>query len=1162
MAVSFDGATAYFYVNGCFKGSADLGPVVFPGGDVTMLIGDETVPALDTYMGLFAEPTIHKFNGLVADLRVSPGAKDHGDVAEAARVCNVRSAWTPGSGSMYLRLNEGSGLVAGDGKVTLPSELMWKDYTAALVSDTDLGMTMVQGNLFAFGNTTGQYVVTAYDECGRQAIAGGEDFKVVMTKGTFSGEATVVDSGDGNYHVYYNRETLDGCGDYASVLTRGTDTVAAYNVAIMPLPADEAQTYVVPPPAARGVNTPHQLVIQTVDANGCSGNYTDDVFEVNITGAEELQATVVPGPELGQYTAYWIPRSPGTYHVTVTMLSGPSGSAVVKDGYLCVEVGMGSVFTFAGDDSLLIDESTISDGPAGLTALDLAIPEFTIATWVQFTSLSADAYLAFKGDTSQVGNQFFKGYYLKYDVTLGTFAVELYGGDARFRRFNMSEIANTVQTGAWMHVAVSYDGTTFKGYLNGALVSQQSFGSALAPAPNYYYHPLMLGFGLVGSMDDFAIWSTLRTEEDLAAEVGCGTLFDGQEQAANLVAYYSFNDDYAALPDGSVRGVGASCWMNPDPMCLAAMYTNGDPASPSMATVRQTEAHPTLEDTNLRKTDYSRSYAGESNPPFAVNGASGWFPVYLYSQCGFLLTHPASVTPVHDVVLTLTSVADGSTYPETLSTPSPLACPFVPEMPDVKNRLGGVYNGTAPVTKAGDYTMAVTVDGNPIKDAFAGEPVSIVNDVPVKFNVLSTPSTMVSGESTDFTLQLLDQYDNVVQQEMGVFALTFTLVGASYGKAYVYYAADSANFVDGTYTFNVSICRTGNYVLDIVAEYAYNLPPVSSAVEVTGGQWAMLSESSPARFHHAGVAYAGDLYLFGGVLADKTYSDDLLWAPGMAGTGVPAGVQWQPVPAERSFYRPTARASHSAVEYGGKMWIFGGARAGKVFNELHSLTLNGAEGTEPFTWQFVEDGMQPPPRYDHSAAVVGDTMVVYGGRNTTHQFINEVWVFDFTTMLWSLRELSMPEHMAGRYGHSASAPAGGSRMYVFGGYSDVGVSRDFFMCDLSMGLCLDYTYGCSPGIGADHMEVPEALTARFSHTAHVDDRFIYIYGGTNVTDPVGYSDIFTFSYQSCVWMQQPIGGDPEGRYDHYSWLTQGGLVVQGGKFDQEYTEGTLYMPLC
>ena len=187
------------------------------------------------------------------------------------------------------------------------------------------------------------------------------------------------------------------------------------------------------------------------------------------------------------------------------------------------------------------------------------------------------------------------------------------------------------------------------------------------------------------------------------------------------------------------------------------------------------------------------------------------------------------------------------------------------------------------------------------------------------------------------------------------------------------------------------------------------------------------------------VAYDGDLYLFGGVLADKTYSNDLLWAPGMGteayakamslNQAVP--VEWQDVPLESMPNRPTARHSHTAVEYDGRMWVFGGARAGKVFNELHYLTLKNATHSAQFTWTFVEDGAQPPPRYDHSAAVVGDTMVIYGGRNSTHQFINDVWVFDFTTMLWHSQELSMPEHMAGRYGHSATAPKGSNRMYIF-----------------------------------------------------------------------------------------------------------------------------------
>ena len=291
--------------------------------------------------------------------------------------------------------------------------------------------------------------------------------------------------------------------------------------------------------------------------------------------------------------------------------------------------------------------------------------------------------------------------------------------------------------------------------------------------------------------------------------------------------------------------------------------------------------------------------------------------------------------------------------------------------------------------------------------------------------------------------------------------------------------------------------------------------------------------------------------MFGGATANKTYSNALLVARG-AETGGAVG-PWTPVQA--SGEPPSPRHSHTAVLHDHAMWVFGGQRALHAFAEVHVFNFT----TRAWAYAPARSARAPPPRFDHAAAVAANKMVVYGGRDASAAFLTDVWAFDFGSREWEL--VANTTAMGGRFGHSAAAPPGSSTMYVFGGYSDVGLSAELFACDVTTGYCADFSMGCTPAVVVPGF-VPAGLSARLGHSLHADSARVYIYGGANLAGPVGFSEVYMFVQESCVWEAAAVVGAPVGRYDHAAWLTQRGLYVQGGKYDGEYKADTQFFPVC
>uniref|UniRef100_A0A7S0N023 Attractin/MKLN-like beta-propeller domain-containing protein n=1 Tax=Pyramimonas obovata TaxID=1411642 RepID=A0A7S0N023_9CHLO len=255
---------------------------------------------------------------------------------------------------------------------------------------------------------------------------------------------------------------------------------------------------------------------------------------------------------------------------------------------------------------------------------------------------------------------------------------------------------------------------------------------------------------------------------------------------------------------------------------------------------------------------------------------------------------------------------------------------------------------------------------------------------------------------------------------------------------------------------------------------------------------------------------------------------------------------------------PPPRYAHSAVVHDATMYVFGGERSAYAFNDVWAYSFAEEK------WSFVTPtaGPAPAPRYDHTAAVTADgVMVIYGGRSGA-KVMGDMWAFDLRNHTWSLIRDEASQDAGARFGHAAAIPPNSHHMYVFGGYkAESGFAGDFLQCDVATGECADLSAGCPTTEVRAGDFLPASMVARYEHAAFATERFFYVYGGVSLTEKAGFSGVYKFAIAECSWEQIPTQGLPVGRYEHVAGLVEGGMYVHGGHADGDFVDDTYFFPL-
>ena len=121
----------------------------------------------------------------------------------------------------------------------------------------------------------------------------------------------------------------------------------------------------------------------------------------------------------------------------------------------------------------------------------------------------------------------------------------------------IGEIYNgtTLKFGIWTHLASTYDGTTIRFYVNGALVGTDSAGYSRVGFNSIPQRPLRIGAGRTessaiyffnGAVDEVRIWNYARTRNEINNKKNA--ILTGQE--TGLVSYYNFDNGNASNETG------------------------------------------------------------------------------------------------------------------------------------------------------------------------------------------------------------------------------------------------------------------------------------------------------------------------------------------------------------------------------------------------------------------------------------------------------------------------------------------------------------------------------------------------------------------------------------------------------------------------------------
>eukprot|EP00923_Selenidium_pygospionis_P030185 GHVN01053638.1.p1 GENE.GHVN01053638.1~~GHVN01053638.1.p1 ORF type:complete len:680 (-),score=88.83 GHVN01053638.1:944-2938(-) len=177
----------------------------------------------------------------------------------------------------------------------------------------------------------------------------------------------------------------------------------------------------------------------------------------------------------------------------------------------------------------------------------------------------------------------------------------------------------------------------------------------------------------------------------------------------------------------------------------------------------------------------------------------------------------------------------------------------------------------------------------------------------------------------------------------------------------------------------------------------------------------MRGETPVSRFNHTLTEGEGTVYLFGGRDKDFCQLDDC----------------WSFEPYTATLTRlepmPEGRSGHSAVFWGGAIWVFGGTTddAADPLNSVIKYTIDKG------TWETLDITTPPGGRFAHGAVLLENKLVIFGGNSGRLSFLNDLWSLNLETLKWTEFHVGGDKKPKARGGAVVTVTA--EDFYVFGG---------------------------------------------------------------------------------------------------------------------------------
>eukprot|EP00754_Rhynchopus_humris_P013714 Rhum_TRINITY_DN14342_c1_g2::Rhum_TRINITY_DN14342_c1_g2_i1::g.81148::m.81148 len=152
---------------------------------------------------------------------------------------------------------------------------------------------------------------------------------------------------------------------------------------------------------------------------------------------------------------------------------------------------------------------------------------------------------------------------------------------------------------------------------------------------------------------------------------------------------------------------------------------------------------------------------------------------------------------------------------------------------------------------------------------------------------------------------------------------------------------------------------------------------------------------------HTAVVYSRRLWIFGGMRQTGVSSHlDTIHLKKM---------KWVPLK-HTSEVRPHGVMGHTAVVWGGSMWVYGGVNSNSDrVDTVYSYSFNVGAWTKKDC-----GGESPEARSGHAAQVFGRSMLVYGGSTGPMEYSGDCHMLNLGSLLWEKIELQCPPSLLGR----------------------------------------------------------------------------------------------------------------------------------------------------
>lgn len=149
---------------------------------------------------------------------------------------------------------------------------------------------------------------------------------------------------------------------------------------------------------------------------------------------------------------------------------------------------------------------------------------------------------------------------------------------------------------------------------------------------------------------------------------------------------------------------------------------------------------------------------------------------------------------------------------------------------------------------------------------------------------------------------------------------------------------------------------------------------------------------------------------------------------------------------------PEAREYSSLVSIDPYLFVFGGRTEEGLQNDVHFMDTRSLEwsGALHRPWCCVDSqpmnsvGQAPSKRYMHTGSAVGSRMYIFGG-DSSLGLLNDVHVFEAASMSWYGEATVVGDQPVERRGHAAAVV--GTQIYIFGGEGINGWLSDLHVLD-------------------------------------------------------------------------------------------------------------------